>query len=54
MGEVMTMPRRVSAMLKVLALILIAAVSVASVVYVAGRMLSALLGFVLLVWAVIA
>ena len=48
------MRRRVPAMLKVLALILIAAVSVAVVVYVAGRMLSALLGFVLLVWAVIA
>lgn len=48
------MCRRVPAMLKVLALILIAAVSVAVVVYVAGRMLSALLGFVLLVWAVIA
>lgn len=48
------MRRRVPAMLKVLALILVAAVSVAVVVYVAGRMLSALLGFVLLVWAVIA
>lgn len=48
------MRRRVPAMLAALALILAAAVSVASVVYVAGRMLSALLGFVLLVWAVIA
>lgn len=48
------MRRRVLTMLKVLALILIAAVSVAAVVYVAGHMLSALLGFILLVWAVIA
>lgn len=50
----MTMPRRVLTLLAALALILVAAVSVAVVVYVAGRMLSALLGFVLLVWAVIA
>lgn len=48
------MHRRVLTMLAALALVLAAAVSVAAVVYVAGRMLSSLLGFVLLVWAVIA
>lgn len=48
------MHRRVLTILAALALILVAAVSVAAVVYVAGRMLSGLLGFCLLVWAVIA
>lgn len=48
------MRRRVLTMLKVLVLILIAAVSVAAVVYVVSRILSGLLGFCLLVWAVIA
>lgn len=48
------MRRRVPAILAVLALILVAAVSVAAVVYVVGRMLSDLLGFCLFVWAVIA
>lgn len=48
------MRRRMPAILAVLALILVAAVSVAVVVYVVGRMLSALLGFCLFVWAVIA
>lgn len=48
------MRRRVLTMLKVLALILVAAVSVAVAVYVVGRMLSALLGFCLFIWAVIA
>lgn len=48
------MRRRLSAMLAVLALILAAAVSLAAVVYVVGRILSGLLGFCLLVWAVIA
>lgn len=48
------MRRRVPAMLKVLALILIAAVSVAAVVYVVGRMLSGLLGFCLFIWSITA
>ena len=48
------MRRRVPAMLKVLALILIAAVSVAVVVYVVGRMLSGLLGFCLFIWSITA
>ena len=37
-------------MLAALALMLVAAVSVAAVLYVLGRVLSALLGFCLLVW----
>lgn len=48
------MRRRVPAILAVLALMLAAAVSVAAVVYVVGRMLSGLLGFCLFIWAVIA
>ena len=48
------MRRRVFTLLAALALILAAAVSLAAVVYVAGRILSGLLGFCLLVWAVIA
>lgn len=48
------MRRRVLTLLEALALILAAAVSVAAVVYVAGRMLSGLLGFCLFIWAVIA
>lgn len=48
------MRRRMHAMLAVLALVLAAAVSLAAVVYVAGRMLSSLVGFCLFIWAVIA
>ena len=44
------MRRRVLTLLAALALMLIAAVSVAAVVYVVGRMLSALLGFCLFIW----
>lgn len=47
------MRRRVLTMLAALALVL-AAASVAAVVYVAGRMLSSLLGFILLVWSITA
>lgn len=48
------MRRRVPAMLAALALILAAAVSVAVVVYVVGRMLSGLLGFCLFIWSITA
>lgn len=48
------MRRRLPAMLAVLALILAAAVSVAAVVYVVGRILSGLLGFCLFIWSITA
>lgn len=48
------MRHRVLTILAALALLLAAAGSLAAVVYVAGRMLSALLGFCLFVWTVIA
>lgn len=48
------MRRRMTAILAALALILVAAVSVAAVVYVAGRMLSALLGFCMFIWSITA
>lgn len=48
------MRRRLLTLLAALVLILVAAVSVAVAVYVVGRMLSALLGFCLFIWAVIA
>lgn len=48
------MRRRVLTILAALVLLLAAAVAVAAVVYVAGRMLSDLLGFCLFIWAVTA
>lgn len=48
------MRRRVLTMLAALVLVLAAAVSVAVVVYVVGRMLSALLGFCLFIWSITA
>lgn len=48
------MRHRMHAMLAVLALVLVAAVSLAAVVYVAGRMLSDLVGFCLFIWSITA
>lgn len=50
----MRMRRRVPTLLAALVLILVAAVSLAAVVYVVGRMLSDLLGFCLFVWSITA
>lgn len=51
-GVVMRMRRRVLAVLAALALVMVAAVSVAAVLYVLGRVLSALLGFCLFIWSI--
>lgn len=48
------MRRRLLTLLAALVLVLAAAVSVAVVVYVVGRMLSALLGFCLFIWSITA
>lgn len=48
------MRRRVLTILAALVLVLVAAVSVAVVVYVVGRMLSDLLGFCLFIWSITA
>lgn len=48
----MGMCRRVFTVLAALALMLVAAVSVAAVLYVLGRVLSALLGFCLFIWSI--
>lgn len=48
----MRMRRRVLAVLAALVLVMAAAVSVAAVLYVLGRVLSSLLGFCLFIWSI--
>lgn len=48
------MRRKLLTVLTVLALILVAAIVAAAVVYVVGRILSDLLGFCLFIWAITA